>query len=74
MQEKHAEVEVLNLDYKVKELLEIMKSVPSIQEFIKDMSYMKKLDINLIYDQYKDVFMHEQSFVTDFGENPTFQN
>ena len=50
VQLKKQEVEQFTLDYKVKELLEIMKSVPSIKDFIKEMAYMKTLDINLVYD------------------------
>ena len=67
-------MEQFTLDYKVKELIDIMKSVPSIKEFIKEMAYMRKLDINLVYDQYKKVFMSEEAFVEDFDNNMAFQN
>eukprot|EP00347_Sterkiella_histriomuscorum_P006745 403351594 len=74
VQLKKQEVEQFTLDYKVKELLEIMKSVPSIKDFIKEMAYMKTLDINLVYDQYKKVFMSDEAFVEDFDNNMAFQN
>lgn len=50
MQEKKAEVDNFTVDYKVKELNDIMKNMSSIQDFITEMDYMKNVDINLVYD------------------------
>lgn len=35
---------------------DIIKDVPKIEDFLKEMDYMKNVDIDLVYDQFKEVF------------------
>lgn len=48
--ENRARAEELILDYNVVELQEIMKDIPKIEEFLKEMEYMKDVNIDVVYN------------------------
>lgn len=48
--ESRARAEELILDYNVVELLEIMKDIPKIEEFLTEMEYMKAVNIDVVYN------------------------
>jgi hypothetical protein len=61
------------VDFNVVELLKIKDSLPQIKEFITEMSYLKEIDLDLVYKQYKEVFMDDRSTAGELVKNATFK-
>jgi len=48
------------LTYKLVKMIEISLKVPEIVKFIEDNRFMKKLDLDMIYDEYKSLFKNPE--------------
>jgi hypothetical protein len=71
---KREEMEEYNMDYKVVEMQEIINTIPGFEKFVQEMSYLQDLDLGLVYDTYKEVFMSDKVSVPDFGDNTRSKN
>lgn len=62
-------IDQYTLDYKVIEMKKLLEECKPVVQFFESVEYYRSLDLDMIYEEYKSVFVMRNQDVSEFKDN-----